>query len=152
MKSKSADNTDYLIPAREKARAEINQALNGLTTNLIARYPQAETASWPVQKAEAGAFIAAGKSATLQQAPLLAKICLYQHGSSDEPSTLIQVRELALSVIEKNDAYMEALAFIIGARLRRFRELAALQTVDDIAKMTHELREEVEEIRGALAL
>lgn len=121
----AADNLNY---AKQEAGQRLIVFLNGVTTNLLARYPIAEVQSWTIQRSEAVALEAAGAGAAVTMAPLLTKVCEFHYGPANGPTRLTQVLAKAQVVRGKSDAWEVVGAFVNGLRARTEDQLDAAQT------------------------
>lgn len=140
-------NEAYLHDTRLQAEQRLTTYINGLVFQATSSYPDGEVESWPIQKAEAEAFLALGNKATLNDAPMITRICLYQYGESDRASALAQVTAKAEAIAEKAAARSELLAFVVGLRARIKTEIEAQTTIDGVAKVTHDAITAIEEFR-----
>ena len=103
---------------KQSANEALIRFLNGLTTNHLAAYPQAEVHSWPYQKAEAAAIIAAGPSATLAMAPFLAGVCAHHFGAATNAARLSQVKAKAVVVNSNAENWTAICQFVNGLRAK----------------------------------
>lgn len=103
---------------RNAANEQLIRFLNGLTTNALRQYPEAEVQSWPYQKAEAEAVIAAGEDATLAMAPFLHGVCFHHYGAASNAERLAQVKNKAAVVLANSNAWIAASQFVNGLRAR----------------------------------
>lgn len=144
--------SDDIFTLKAETRARIIIYFNGLTAGVMASYPDAESKSWDIQKAEAEAFIAAGLEATLALTPFVKDVCLYQYGPSDEISTLQQVREKCLVIKAHADNWAQAAAFVNGCRARKDEELAIASTKEELEAISMATMQEVDAFRTAAGL
>lgn len=147
------ETNSFLMDAKDQANARLLSQLNGLTYRTLSTiYPQAEVESWPIQKLEAERFTAAGAEATAEMAPLIARVCYYHHGPSDEASTLIQVREKVAAVTINAAQFAEITAFVNGCRARRQEQIYAQETFDGLALVNSEILTEISNFRNAAGI
>lgn len=109
---------DLLSFTKQSANKELILHLNGLTTNHLAAYPQAEVQSWDLQKSEAEAVMSAGESATLDLAPFLAAVCAYHLGEATDAERLTQLKQKAAIVQQNATAWALIAQFVNGVRAR----------------------------------
>ena len=109
---------ELLTFTKQSANKELILHLNGLTTNHLAAYPQAEVQSWTLQKAEADAVMAAGSSATLAMAPYLTAVCVHHFGDATNAVRLTQLKAKAAIVQQNAIAWAAISQFVNGVRAR----------------------------------
>lgn len=109
---------DHLSATKNDANAELIRFLNGLSTNTLAMWPDAEVQTWPYQNAEASAIIAAGGAATLEMAPFLVNVCAAQFGEATDVERLVQVRQKAVIVDAYASNWLTMAAYVNGLRAR----------------------------------
>jgi len=119
--------------AKQQAHKDLLIRLNGLTTNGLTRYPQAEVQTWPYQRVEAYAVEAAGPNATLAMAPLLAQVCYWHHGEADDATRLAQVLVKAESVRLNDQNWLPAAAFVNGMRAKTEEAIEAAVTPTEVS-------------------
>lgn len=113
-----AEIANHLHRSKVNAYNSLVQHLNALTTHALNMYPQAETATWDIQKTEAETLLAAGDSATLAMAPCLTIVATVHFGDADPTTRLTQVKEKAAKVLANSQAWIPMAAFVNGLRAR----------------------------------
>ena len=131
---------DHLSATKNDANEELLRHLNGLTTNTLAMWPQAEIQSWFVQRPEAHAIIAAGDAATLDMAPFLAKVCAAQYGETTDDERLAQVKAKAVIVKGYAHAWENMAAYINGLRARTQDAIGAATDPIEVTAIVNEAK------------
>lgn len=109
---------NLLRRVKHNANNELIQFLNGLTREALSTYPDAEMETWPYQKMEADALLAAGDMGTLAMAPVIAAVCVAHFGPADDDVRLSQVLTKAAIVRQKDVEFMAAATYVNGLRAR----------------------------------
>lgn len=143
---------DHLSSTKNDANEELLRFLNGLTTNQINMWPQAEVQTWPFQNAEASAVVAAGEAATLEMAPFLSMVCAAQFGEATDIERLQQVKDKAVIVNGYAQQWLGMAAYINGLRARVQDAIGAATDPIEVTAIVNDAKAEaMEAINGAPA-
>jgi hypothetical protein len=113
---------------RAAAMRSIVSHINTITSSALTAYPAAEVESWPIQKAEAEAVLAA-ETPTLAMAPFLTGVCQAQFGPADDAARLAQLIEKAQAVKANADVWGNMAAYVNGLRARTQMAIMAAEDV-----------------------
>lgn len=143
---------EFLDLTKQQQGDALIQHLNALTARALQIYPEAEKESWPLQKIEAQLILDAGYNAELNMAPLIARVCYYHHGESDDESRLAQVKAKAAAINANAVAWSEVVAFVNGTRARTQDEIAAATTIGEVLNIMNNMRIAVDMFRMAAGI
>ena len=107
----------HLAHIRHTSNERFLSVLNAAGSVLLTAYPQGEVETWPIQKAEAEALLAAPEPA-FNLAPFLTAVCAAQFGEATDEERLDQLIEKATIVKGHSDRWLAFAAFANGLRAR----------------------------------
>ncbi|MGB3026860.1 hypothetical protein [Paradevosia shaoguanensis] len=142
--------TDPFLPhVKATEYQRVIDQINALGQTFMSRFPNVEVQSWPFQREEAAAIVAAGNAAALEMAPFLATVCAVQYGEAEPADRLDQVKTKAALVNANGIAWTGMAAFANGLRARADDAIQAAATQNDVFAIVSGIISELEAFRTA---
>lgn len=141
--SEATQGQDMVQFIRDRSHEQLVVFLTAMTyRTLHVIYPEAEVASWDIQKIEAEKVLLKGSSATLADAPFLTRVCSYHYGAANDVTRLAQLKQKAAIVNANAQGWSEIAAFVNGIRARTVERFAEATTADQVLQALQDAYDE----------
>lgn len=141
-----------LASAKRKVMAGLVSHLSGIGAELVSQFPEPERLTWPYQRPEALALVAAGEAAVLAYsdeqarsiAPFLMDVCDIHYGPAEsDPARMAQLWLKANEVHALSTTFLAVGAFVNGLRARGSDQVEAATTTGAVFQLERDIAAEI---------
>lgn len=139
----------YLEYTKKTSYERLLSVLNSIGSSVVAKYPMAEVQSWPILREEAiRKTQVPNEDQTVEMFPMIAEICKFQYGFTNNGALLAQIRDKADVILQNAIQWAGISAFVNGTRARAEILIDEAETEADVLDVLHSVLSDVEVFRA----